>query len=115
MTDWKGNIIQDRDTVVIYSTYTAPRSFSFGFMDMTNGGKYEEKTRIDYPEEKYKWEFIREMLIENNGQYTVELSENATMACGVSMLSIFYPEPYAICIKGKSDNQENYYKEYFKA
>lgn len=120
MTDWKGNVIQEGDTVlkVRVKNWDAGCSYSIIELDFSNK-KYTQLTEPVKAKEEHLWEICEEIFITPNEESdgTVKMSflkpyVETPLWCAEMHLSCQHNE--ILCIKGKSDSQEEYYLSYFK-
>lgn len=115
MQDWKGNKIEVGQTVLIVNVKSMFSGSKSQFMIMTKKGfeKIGEETILP---EGYQWTVVSE----NN---ITPPSKNVTISMGdapseipINQISLWLSvQPWQIvCIKGISDNNEDYYNEHFK-
>lgn len=116
MKDWKGNKIKAGDTIVFVST--KPLFEDFGWMIPKGNGVFEVLKLKDQPKE-HCWEPREYKTQEKDGLLFYTPAEEPTD--GIVRWFIldefsmkFFSQPGEIlCIKGVSDNEEEYYKQYF--
>lgn len=115
MKDWKGNKIEAGQTVLIVNVKSMFGGSKSQLMIMTENGfeKIGEETTLP---EGYQWTIVSENKI-------LPPSKNVTISMGdapseipINQASLWLSvQPWQIlCIKGISDNYEDYFKEYFK-
>ena len=116
MKDWKGNDIKAGDTIVLVRT--TPMFKNLGWMIPKGKGKfYFYKSEIQPPE--HCWEPSEYQTKEHEGKiyYTSGKSKDRYthwMILDEFTLKFWLQTHTLICIKGVSDSEEDYYKEYFK-
>lgn len=116
--DWKGNLIQPGD--VIFPVATKP-FFSGGrivLMDFSTNDRSKDKTlhewkaleHVWYPGQKYK------VIDAGEGALRFEtLNSDITVNVCWYFMQFGMQTDTIFCIEGKSDNEQEYYTEYFKA
>lgn len=112
MKDWANNKISEGDTIVVVRTSPLIKSSSFCIMDFSIG-----KTEVlsTYTSPEYIWEIIGEFSVVKYGDKLYYQSKMEDMIYNFDLSMGWRGQPSdLICIKGKSDNQEKYYLEYFK-
>lgn len=113
MTDWKGNEIKEGHIIVIVRTkpfFTAAR---FGFLDFSNPSKGFEQVGETYKTPEYIWEPRWDMEVVSLDGKLYYKSNNTYV--DISMLNFFKQDSDIICIKGISDNEQEYFLEHFKS
>lgn len=111
LTDWKGNEIKPGHRVV---QVRIKPLFGRSQLCLINNGKLQPLHDIlDEPE--YIWEPLDEYLVQGNEEYMVIFTEQGpyTLATPLSSLFLFKSDSIIICIKGFSDNEEDFYLNYF--
>jgi len=118
MTDWRGSTIKAGDTIVFVNT----RSFltNFGIMIPNGNGQFEfHKSKVQPPD--HCWEPREYQTKEFEGELFYTSMEIPTdgitrwMVLDDFTIKFWLSPSTIICIKGKSDSEEEYYKEFFKA
>jgi hypothetical protein len=114
MKDWKGNDIEEGDTIVLVSTKSHPIDSSLVLMNL---GSNEPPTVLStYKEDaRYRWLVLNTYKIKNiRGRLYVTFNDDGiTCNYGITTLDFFKGDHAIICIKGKSDNETEYYQHYF--
>jgi len=117
MKDWKGNDIKAGDTIVFVRT--TPMFKNLGWMIPKGKGEFDfYKSEIQPPE--HCWEPSEYQTKEHEGKLFYGSKEKASDGLNYWMILDdftinFWLQPHTvICIKGVSDSEEEYYKEYFK-
>lgn len=108
LTDWKGNEIKSGDTLVIVKT--KPLAKSAGILYK---GQYHEIEK--YPE--HIWSVSEEMKVMGSDNYLMvqEYADGITVLSSLhGLIWLLEGSSTIICIKGVSDNEQEYYSEYFK-
>lgn len=117
--DWKGNIIQEGDTVLKVRVKNWDAGVKYSLIEFTIGeDNYSEIEPVE-AEEKRLWEICEEILIksitEDDGVVWMSFLKpyvETPLWCAGMHLSCQHNE--ILCIKGKSDSQEDYFLEKFK-
>lgn len=110
LEDWKGNRIKPGDTIVIVNTKPI---FGASLLHLPNG----DKVQITEDPPKHIWDIQEEYKVIGSEEYPcIELKTN-----GYTIVSSLYGAVWLvndssiiICIKDVSDNEQDYYMEYFK-
>lgn len=114
MKDWKGNNIQIGDTIVLVSTRSHGVSSSLVLMSFCSN---EPPTVLStYKEDaNYRWLILSTYeIINHNGKlYYSWSNEDYTYNFDLNSIELMKEENVVICIKGKSDNEKEYYEYYF--
>lgn len=118
ITDWKGNIIKAGDEVIFVSTKPFFGKSQSCMIDFAKGTC--EDIGEPYIPPKHIWQPSAPVLIIKHpvreDQLAYEMDFNGTTVVAPLSLATFgMQDSDVICIKGKSDSEEEYYKEYFKA
>lgn len=120
--DWKGSVIQEGDTVlkVRVKNMDAGMSFCLIEIEVGSGKPFKQITeKIKVPERDI-WEiaeeiFIKPMTGKDDNMVVMSFMKpyvETTLLCADMHLSCNHNE--ILCIKGKSDSEEEYYLEKFK-
>jgi hypothetical protein len=117
-TDWKGNIIKAGDEVIFVSTKPFFGESQLVIMNFKEGTC--EKIGEPYVPPKHIWQPSAPVLIIKHPMHEDQLAyemdfNGTTVVAPLSMATFGMQDSDVICIKGKSDSEEEYYKEYFKA
>ena len=114
MKDWKGNEIQVGDTIVLVSTKSQATESSLILMDFSSN-EPPQVLSTHKEESKYQWVVLSSYLItKHRGRLYLTFDDNGiTSNYGIETLSFFLSDSDIICIKGKSDNETEYYQHYF--
>ena len=115
MQDWKGNKIEVGQTVIIVNVKSMFGGSKSQLMLMTEKGfeKIGDETTLP---EGYQWTIVSENnIIPPSTNVTISMGE-APSEIPINQAGLWLSvQPWQIlCIKGVSDNYEEYYKEYFK-
>ena len=114
MKDWKGNEIEEGDTIVLVSIRSHPIDSSLVLMDL---GSNEPPTVLStYKEDaRYRWLILNtyETTSHNGRLYVTFVDDGITCNYGIETIDFFKDDHTIICIKGKSDNEKEYYEYYF--
>lgn len=116
-----GNTINAGDTISIYRVKEAPlyscRAILFDISDPNSKPVYltpePEKKKLN----QYTWDLVTELgpLFEREGGLYFETPLDGMMlTVQIQVALFFYAEDEVICIKGKSDNEQEYYKAKFE-
>ena len=113
MEDWQGNKIRTEDIVLVYN-----------FMDMFGGQEcaieqYDRNRRL-VSSEKYiadydfKWELHSQNKITNKDTITISIDPDFIQQIPIQSVDTFIAsQPWqAVCIKGISDNRQNFMESY---
>lgn len=111
MRDWKGNIISDGDTVLFIRTTPVFSRMSLVIPD-DNG----LQTIATQESRKYLWDVESEIVIFDKGGALFYETERDGYKFVLPIEGPFnrVSQSYVVCIKGKSDNEEEYYNNFFK-
>lgn len=110
LTDWKGNRIKPGDTIIIVNTKPI---LGASYLNLPDG----EKVQVTEEPPGYIWDIQEEYKVIGSEECPcIELKTN-----GYTIVSSLYGAVWLvngssviICIKGVSDNEQDYYIEYFK-
>lgn len=117
IADWKGNAIKAGDTIVNVGTKPLFGKTTFGLMFV---GKDGEKSfhKLSESEEppQHIWNVLGEYKVVQRADklYYVLKTDDITYFLDLSMMLFGGQPDDIICIKGVSDNEQEYYAEYFK-
>lgn len=92
MTDWRGNFIQSGDTISIVATRDDEGRFGWCVLETAE-------------------------VIELCGVpcYAMKISPRAYLYIDIHSINLFLNDTDIICIKGKSDSEQEYYLDYFNS
>lgn len=117
MTDWKGNEIKEGDTIAIYCYQTSEVTLTFGFLNFENNS-FEKTGEINEPS-KFIWKkvFSSPVIAQYDRLYYLFKAsggQNHITFIDIEMLALEQGHGRAVCIEGKSDNEAEFFKDYFK-
>lgn len=107
LTDWKGNIINSGDTIVLVRTKPM---FGAGFMLLPTG----EYVQITEEPPEHIWQVIAEHKVTGAYPNLITQTEEQGFKFTTTLKNFLMLADGVICIKGLSDNEQDYYTEYFK-
>lgn len=117
-TDWEGNVIHEGDILVVYNLIT---QLAPGELDIFVDEDGIERMEVRTP--NFAWRRFMELevfLIAGILQIQIPNVEatgpgDEMIWCPVRMLMEMQEDPFvAFCIKGKSDNEERFYRHFFR-
>ncbi len=124
VTDWEGNLIKEGDILCIYQfrDNVIPKStFKFVVVDAKNRITEEKgvKPSQEVTNGGYMWKKLKEVSVErvsemNNKLFFMEKDSDHTYFTDLSFINYYDKNTLAVCIKGKSDNEERFYLNHFK-
>lgn len=106
-TDWAGNVIQEGDTLVLVRT--KPVLGIMGFFIPSTG---VHETIPDTEPPLYIWQPVEEFLV-RPGYVVIQQQRGITNIMSLSIMMELIDPRSVVCIKGKSDNETEYYLNYF--
>ncbi len=111
--DWKGNLFKDGDVMIKVRTQPLLMSSAFYIMDLSSGEQLEEVYKPKETESKHCWvPYDQAMVIKSDNGKLYAKTEDYLV--DLSIVFNFDGQPNEIfCIKGVSDNEEEYYKAFF--
>ena len=122
--DWEGNLIKEGDILCIYQfrDNVIPKStFKFVVVDFKNRITEEKgvKPSQEVANGGYMWKKLKEVSVErvsemNNKLFFMEKDSESTYFTDLSFINYYDKNTLAVCIKGKSDNEERFYLNHFK-
>jgi hypothetical protein len=124
VTDWEGNLIKEGDILCIYQfrDNVIPKStFKFVMEDFKNNITEEKgvKPSQEVVISKYIWKKLKEVEVVrvsemNNNLFFMEKDSEHTYFTDISFIYTYDSNTLAVCIRGKSDNEERFYLNHFK-
>jgi len=116
MKDWKGNTIKVGDTIVVINKEQMFAGNEVGLCRMNENGEWEfESLGIDKP--RHKWEIQNKIEVTPpSSECTIYTSRKENDLIPINQIDFCCPiQPFQVCcIEGVSDNEEEYYLEFFK-
>jgi len=116
MRDWKGNKVSVGDTVIVIETYVPERELMGCWLDMGSSRGSEVKTYGKIPA-KYGWREVgRYDIVELGGRTYMDMGgvKVEVLPGRLDLETTCFRSENIICIEGVSDNQGEYYLDYFK-
>lgn len=110
LEDWKGNRIKPGDTIVIVRTKPA-----FDTVSITFSKRDEVLVRECAPD--HIWEIIEELEVIGDENYPLihtKVNGFSFISSAHAAVWLGHSSSSIVCIKGVSDNEQDYYTEYFK-
>lgn len=117
MKDWKGNEIQVGQTVLLIATGSMYEGSTFGIA-MWDGESYKEIFKGEPIPKSYSFEIERKFLItEPSNMMTIYFDLKATQPVPIDQADFHIAKQpwHIIAIEGISDNEKEYYENYFRA
>lgn len=117
MKDWKGNEIEEGDTIMLVSTKSAEINSSLILIDFSHPEKKAEVLSTYKKKANYRWLPTHEYKIIKIGSwlYFTFMENEITCNYGIDILKYSLDDNTILCIKGKSDNETEYYQHYFNS
>lgn len=112
LTDWKGNAIKPGDEIVFVRVKALFSQVGM-FVPTGKRGEFEHRHVADLPEHVWELGDTHEV-VEKEGVLFYKV-ETETLTYYFQVWSPFQNPAVITCIKGKSDSEEMYYQELFKA
>ncbi|MDO6737117.1 hypothetical protein [Wenyingzhuangia sp. 2_MG-2023] len=113
LTDWKGNKITAGQTLVLVRTKPIFGEMKLMLFDFKE--KMMEQIGETIVSPKHIWELGGEFKVweDKRGTLFYTLKED-DYKCHIQLSSLFWMNNAVVCIKGVSDNEKDYYTEFFK-
>ncbi len=110
--DWQGNQIVAGQTLVLVQTKPMFSESKMMLFDFKSGKMEQIGKTITYP--KYVWEVGSEFKVweDKNGTLFYTLQDE-DYKIHIQLSSLLWMNNSLVCIKGLSDNEEEYYTKYF--